>query len=503
MISLRPYQQIAVDALRASFRAGKRAPLFQLPTGGGKTFVFSYVADGATKLRNRVLILVHRKELLTQASMSLAKIGLRHSLIAQDKHIREAIGLHVEELSAPFVDLAAPVAVASVDTLIRRLGSITAPQLIICDEAHHLTKGNKWGKAVAHFPDARLLGVTATPVRTDGKGLGVAADGYFDDLICGPSMRELIGMGFLLPPTVYAPPSVLDLTGVRTSGGDYATADLAARVDKPTITGDAVEHYRRICPYVPAIVFCVSIAHAEHVAAQFRASGFDFRVIHGGMHDAERRNLIRALARGQIHGLTSCDIISEGTDIPVVGCGILLRPTKSEGLYLQQVGRVLRPSPGQERAYILDHVGNCLIHGLPDADREWTLEGRKKRKKGEAKEEPTYKVLQCEKCNAASSIEDAKAAAQQRGHPPGVLCCKECGAVFESDARQVDQQDGELVAVEGEAAEALRRTRKAEERRATTYDDFVELGKARGYDKPEAWARIRMKFKQRREPMHF
>ncbi|MGD9663799.1 MAG: DEAD/DEAH box helicase family protein [Novosphingobium sp.] len=159
MISLRPYQQTAVDALRASFRSGKRAPLFQLPTGGGKTFVFSYVADGATKLRNRVLILVHRKELLTQASMSLAKIGLRHSLIAQDKHIRESIGLHVEELSAPFVDLAAPVAVASVDTLIRRLGTVKPPQLIICDEAHHLTKGNKWGKAVAHFPDA--LGVVS------------------------------------------------------------------------------------------------------------------------------------------------------------------------------------------------------------------------------------------------------------------------------------------------------------------------------------------------------
>lgn len=503
MIPLRDYQARDTDRLRASFRSGKRAPLYQLPTGGGKTFVFCYVANGATKLGNRVLILVHRKELLTQASLSLAKIGLRHSLIAQDKHIREAIGLHVEELSEPFVDLSAPVAVASVDTLIRRLGSVRAPQLIICDEAHHLTKGNKWGKAVANFPDARLLGVTATPCRTDGKGLGIEADGFFDDLICGPSMRELIGMGYLLPPTVYAPPTVLDLVGVRTSGGDYAAADLAARVDKPTITGDAVEHYRRICQGIPAITFCVSISHAENVAAQFRASGFDFRVIHGSMHDAERRNLIRALARGQIQGLTSCDLISEGTDIPVVGCGILLRPTKSEGLYLQQVGRVLRPSPGQDRAYILDHVGNCLIHGLPDADREWTLEGRKKRKKGESLTEARVDVLQCEKCNAACSTADARAEAIKRGYPPGTLCCTNCGSVFESNARAVEQEDGQLQEVTGEAAEALRRVRKAEERRATTYDDFVKLGKARGYTKPEAWARIRMRFKQRREPVHF
>lgn len=487
-ISLRPYQQQAVNELRASFRAGNRAPLFQLPTGGGKTFVFSYVADGATRLGNRVLILVHRKELLTQASMSLAKIGLRHSLIAQDKHIREAIGLHVDELSAPFVDLAAPVAVASVDTLVRRLGIVKAPNLIICDEAHHLTKGNKWGKAVAHFPDSRLLGVTATPVRTDGKGLGVAADGYFDDLICGPSMRELIGTGFLLPPTVYAPPSVLDLTGVRTSGGDWATADLAARVDKPTITGDAVAHYARICPGVPAITFCVSIAHAEHVAAQFRAAGFKFHHIDGSMHDAERRNLIRALARGQIHGLTSCDIISEGTDIPVVGCGILLRPTKSEGLYLQQVGRVLRPSPGQERAFVLDHVGNCLIHGLPDAEREWTLDGRKKKAKGDGKSEQRIAAVQCPKCYHT----DEPRAVCKNVLPSG----EECGHVFDNEGRQVEQQDGELVAVTGEAAELLRRKRKADLRNIKSLDDAHAYAKEQGY-KP-GWAKVFWKKKQQR-----
>jgi DNA repair protein RadD len=484
MIELRPYQSKAADELRASFRSGKRAPLFQLPTGGGKTFVFSYVAYGATKLGNSVLILVHRKELLTQASVSLAKIGLRHALVAQEKHIRECIGLHVEELSEPFVDMNALVTIASVDTLIRRLNTIKPPSLIICDESHHLTRGNKWGSIVAHFPAARLLGVTATPCRTDGKGLGVGSAGFFDDLICGPTMGELIDLGFLLRPAVYAPPSLLDLTGVRTQAGDYNVAELAARVDKPTITGDAVAHYRRICPKVPAIVFCVSIAHAAHVAAEFRAGGFDFRVVDGTMHDNERRNLIRALARGSIDGLTSCDIISEGTDLPVVGCGILLRPTKSEGLYLQQVGRVLRPSNGQTKAYVLDHVGNCLIHGLPDADREWTLDGRAKRPKGAAKEEPRIPVLQCPKCYAA--------------HAPAPTC-PQCGHVYEQNGRQVEQQEGELKEVTGEIAEALRNRRKAEERRATTYEDFVKLGEEREYANPRAWAKIRMKFKQRRE----
>lgn len=480
-ISLRPYQQEAVNQLRASFGAGKRAPLFQLPTGGGKTFVFSYVADGATRLRNRVLILVHRKELLTQASMSLAKIGLRHSLIAQDKHIREAIGLHVEELSAPFVDLAAPVAVASVDTLIRRLGTVTAPQLIICDEAHHLTKANKWGRVVANFPDSRLLGVTATPVRTDGKGLGVNADGFFDDLICGPSMRELIGMGFLLQTIVYAPPLLFDMVGVHTQGGEWVTSEVEQKVNKQKVTGNAVEHYRRICPNVPAIAFCVSVKHSQDVAAEFRAGGFDFRPIDGNMHDTERRNLIRALARGQIDGLTSCSLIDEGTDIPVVGCGIDLAPTKSEARFLQRVGRPMRISPGQTKAYWLDHVGNVLVHGMPDAEREWTLDGRKKRKKGDGQAESRVAVVQCPKCYAA--------------HSPAPVC-PQCGHVYENDGRQVEQEEGELQEVTGEVAEVLRRKRKADLRNIKSLDDAYAYAKENNY-KP-GWAKVFWKKKQQR-----
>lgn len=488
MISLRLYQQKLVDALRGAFLAGYVSLLLQLPTGGGKTFVFSYVADGASKKGKRVLILVHRKELLTQASLSLAKIGLRHSLIAQDKHIREAIGLHVEEFSNTFVDMAARVIIASVDTLIRRLCMAEVPDLIICDEGHHATKKNKWGKIIAYFktknPDLRILFVTATPARADGMGLGVDSDGFADYLVVGPSPRELIDMGFLLQPVVYAPPSGLDLTGVRTKDGEWNASDLEARVDKPTITGSAVEHYRRICPKVPAIVFCVSIAHATHVAAEFRAGGFDFRVIDGTMHDTERRNLIRALARGHIDGLTSCDIISEGTDIPVVGCGILLRPTKSEGLFLQQVGRVLRPSPGQARAFILDHVGNCFIHGLPDEEREWTLDGRKKRKKGDGKAEPRVPVLQCPKCYSA--------------HAPAPAC-PQCGHVYENGGRQVEQKDGHLQEITGEAAEILRSKRKADLRRIRSFEDAQEYGKSQGY-KP-GWAKHYWQKKKSRAPL--
>jgi superfamily II DNA or RNA helicase len=509
--SLRDYQARDADRLRASFRAGKRAPIYVLPTGGGKTFVFCYVSENASKIRmpagnyQRVMVLVHRKELLIQASLSMAKIGLKHSLVAQDKHIREAIATHVEEFSDSFIDTDAPVMVASVDTLIRRVSLVKPPDLIICDETHHCIPSNKWGAIIKSFPGARILGVTATPTRTDGKGLGRVAGGFFDDMVLGPTMRELIDDGYLKQPKVFAPPSLVDLAGVKTTGGDYAAGELAKRVDKPAITGDAVDHYARICPHWPAIAFCVSIQHAKHVAEEFRARGFDFRVIDGTMHDSERRKLIRALATGKIDGLTSCDIISEGTDIPVVACAIKLRPTKSEGLNLQQDGRTLRPiyAPGFDMStregrrsaiaaskypysVILDHVGNCFIHGLPDSDREWTLEGKKKRKKGEGDKEERRKALQCPKCYGA--------------HDPAPVC-PYCGHEYENggNARSLEQVDGELKEVTGAAAEALRKVRKQEERRATTYEDFVKLGEERGYSNPRAWARIRMGFKKNRE----
>lgn len=482
-ISLRPYQVTAVEQLRASYRAGNRAPLFQLATGGGKTYVFCYVANGAASLGNRSLILVHRKELLTQASMSLAKIGLRHSIIAPDKAVRECMSNHVEELSRPFVDMAAPVGVASVDTLINRLGSIRSPFLIIPDESHHAVPGNKWGKVISAFPDARILGVTATPTRSDGRGLGKASGGFFDDMICGPQMRELIGVGALLQPTVFAPPVVANLQGIGKQAGDYAVGELAERMDKPSITGDAVKHYARICPGVPAIAFCVSVAHAQHVAEQFKSAGFDFRYIDGKMESNERRMLIRALARGKIHGLTSCDLISEGTDIPVVGCGILLRPTMSLVVYLQQVGRILRPSLGQDRAFILDHVGNCMIHGLPEADREWSLEGRKKKAKKAGDAEAVLALTACPKCYAM--------------HSPAPSC-PQCGHVYENRGRQIEEQDGELQEVTGELAAALRKTRRQEEGRAQTYDEFLKLARERSYENPEGWARIRVNLRRKR-----
>lgn len=484
MIQLRPYQQQGVRGIRASFAAKNRAVLFVLPTGGGKTYTFCYIADGAQRKGRRVMILVHRKELLMQASMSLASLGIRHCLIAQNAHIREIMSQHMRELRTCAVDQSASVAVASVDTLINRLSRIPAPDLIICDEAHHCVAGNKWGRIVAYYENARLLGVTATPVRTDGKGLGRHAGGMFDDMVLGPSINDLIEQGHLLRPTVYAPPTPFDRRGLRKSNGEFVKADLQKRFDehKNQIIGSAVDHYQRHGNGLPFIAFCISVKDAEDVAAKFRQSGLRVQSIDGSMHDAERRGLINGLATGKLDGLTSCDLISEGTDIPVVGCGIMLRPTESEALFIQQGGRILRPYPGQTEAILLDHVGNVgrwedgefkVKHGLLDADREWTLDGRDKKKR-KAEQERSVRVIQCRHCYA-TFLPAPK--------------CPHCGTVVESKARTLDEVDGQLQKITAEQARQLKKARRIEQGRAETMEELVRIGKERGYKNPLAWAR--------------
>ncbi len=314
-IQLRDYQQNAIASLRRSYAAGHKSVLFALPTGGGKTFTFAYVASQSAAKGGTCLILVHRQELLKQASRSLDKLGVSHGLIAPGCAFSPR-----------------KVQVASVQTLVRRMHKLPwRPDLIIIDEAHHAVAGS-WRRVLAYYPEARVLGVTATPCRTDGLGLGEV----FSDLVIGPSIADLTAQGFLTPTKIYAPPLSVDLSGVRSRGGDYAKDDLQKAIDRPAITGDAVAHYRRICPGAPAIAFCVSVEHAKHVANQFREIGFRAQSLDGAMADDDRARAIDDLGLGRLDVLTSCDIVSEGTDIPVVTAALLLRPTQSEGLYLQQ-----------------------------------------------------------------------------------------------------------------------------------------------------------------------
>lgn len=450
--ALRPYQAEAVERLRDAYRAGARAPLLVLPTGGGKTIVFSHVATETARRGKRVLILAHRRELIRQASAKLTAAGVAHGIVAPG---------HTPTRDA--------VQVASVQTLQRRLRDprYAAPDLIVIDEAHHAVAG-QWAEIVAAYPDARLLGVTATPARLDGRGLGREVGGCFDAMVLGPSIADLMAEGFLSPARVFAPAEAPDLSGVRTRGGDYEATALASAMAAPQIVGNAVEHYARHAAGQPAIAFSPSVAHAEATAEAFRAAGWRAVAASGSTATAERDAAIAGLGDGRVQVLCSCDLISEGLDVPAVGAVILLRPTKSLGLYLQQVGRGLRPAPGKEALIVLDHAGNTLTHGLPDADREWTLAGKKKRER-----DAVPPVRQCPECYAM--------------HAPAPKC-PECGHVYETAPREIEHVEGVLEEIDGERLARLRAAplrqllREAKDRGA-----LQEIAQARGYKPGWVW----------------
>jgi superfamily II DNA or RNA helicase len=444
VLRLRPYQQQAIDDLRQSYRSGARAPLLCLPTGGGKTIIFTAIAHASASRGRRVLILVHRRELLRQASSKLTAAGLDHGLIA-----------------AGIDPSLAPVQVASVQTIARRLSRIDwQPDLIIIDEAHHATAG-QWERTLHHWPAAYRLGVTATPCRLDGRGLRSA----FDHLVLGPSMADLIFTNYLCSARIYAPPVVADLSGIRTRAGDYANDQAAAAMDRPTVTGDAISHYQRLANGQPAIAFCCNVQHAEHVAAAFNAVGVTAATLLGESRD--RDQIVARFAAGQLRVLVTVDVVSEGFDVPAASCAILLRPTQSLGLYLQQVGRVLRPAPGKDAAIVLDHVGNVHRHGFPDDPRDWSLDDRLKRSREAGAAAPCVRT--CGICFAAFAPQPA---------------CPCCGTpVPIQPARQLRQVDGELKELHRKAV----RQRVAERRRARTLPELMAIARQRGYSPAWAW----------------
>lgn len=443
-IELRDYQAKAIHDLRLAFRSGARSPLLVAPTGMGKTICFSAITAGAVDRGRRVLILVHRRELITQASGKLTAAGVPHGVIA-----------------AGFEPTDLPVQVASVQTLARRLDRIThTPDLIVIDEAHHAVAGT-WCSVLSHYSHAYRLGVTATPVRRDGRGLGEV----FDRLVLGPSVASLTARDFLAPARLYAPPVIADFNRLKIRAGDFAIDDAAERMDRPTVTGDAISHYQRLCNQKRAIAFCCSAKHAHSVADAFNREGVHAATLLGTTPADQRDQLVRQLAAGALEVLVTVDVVSEGFDCPDAEAAILLRPTASLGLYLQQVGRVLRPAPGKDHAVILDHVGNVHRHGFPDDSHDWSLDDRLRRTRvGGA----APSVRTCEACFAAFAPQPV---------------CPVCGTPCATPpARQLRQVDGELKELKREAV----RQRTAERKQARTIGQLLAIAHQRGYS--PAWA---------------
>jgi len=407
MIKYRPYQAQIIDRIKAAWAAARRVVLAVQATRTGKTVVFCGVmADepGAS------VAIAHRQELISQMSLALAKNGVMHRIIAQEADIRRIIHLHVREVGASFYDPRAKAAVAGVKSLIskaRRDKALVAwaqsVRLWVVDEGHHCLEKNEWGKAVQMFPNARGLLVTATPDRADGKGLGRHADGLADEMVVGLQMREAINEGWLLDYRIFAPPGDFhrpDAPEDIGSTGDYKPAAVKKAIRQSHIIGDIVTHYQRIAPGKKAIAYLSDVETATDVAEQFRASGIPAAVVSAETPDTERARIMRQFATGELLVLTNVDLFGEGVDLPDMEVVIMGRPTESFSLYCQQFNRASTvawggPPPetaearraviaasSKPHAIIIDHVGNVVRHGLPDARTEWTLDAKQKQSRG-------------------------------------------------------------------------------------------------------------------------
>lgn len=327
------------------------------------------------------ILIAHRQELVSQISMALARAGVYHRIIAPQSTIRFIIDRHVTKFRASYYHPNAPVAVAGVDTLIRRTDQLER-FLKQCyqwqtDEAHHLQTNNKWGQAVATMPNAYGVGWTATPVRPNGQqlGRGNGKHGLFDGLVIGATMRELIDAGYLCDYKIYGPPSDIDVSNITLSlaTGDFNATQLRDAAHKSHITGDIVQHYLRLAAGKRGVTFAVDVALAHEHAEAFRAAGVPADVLHAKTSDADRARITDAFERGELLQIVNVDVLGEGYDCPAIEVVQFARPTQSYGLFVQQFGRGLRPLQGKSHGFIIDHVGNVMRHGLPDAARTWSL----------------------------------------------------------------------------------------------------------------------------------
>jgi superfamily II DNA or RNA helicase len=444
-MNLRPYQRQFVDDIMAGFQVRRsRRVLGVLPTAGGKTVVFVKIAAASGA---RVNVVAHRRELVRQAGAKLRAAGVDHGYVAPGFPRN------------PF----ARVQVVSVGC------KWPAADLHILDEAHHAVAG-QWTRNLEAQPESRVLGVTATPQRLDGRGLG----DVFDDLVLGPSVAELTAAGYLTPARVYAPSVGVDFRGLGERAGDFAADEVASLMDRAAITGDAVEHYMDLCPLEPGVAYCASVEHAQHVAEAFGRAGWRAVAVDGKTPAPVRDAALQGLG-DTVDIVCSCDLISEGLDVPNLGAVVLLRPTESLTLYMQQVGRGLRTAPGKRELIVLDHAGNALRHGLPDAPREWSLSGVKTKARPPA-------LRQCPQCYAI--------------HNPGPTCpaCGHTSTPGNTPGRQVRAKDGTLVELSPEDVRLQSSPLRDLVREARTFDEMQHIADARGY--APGWVHKMMSFKR-------
>lgn len=407
-LTLRQYQSDLIAQCRAAIQQGARRVLLQSATGSGKTILIAQMLASAAARGKRAWFCVHRRELLDQSVETFIESADIHTGIV-------CAGYPASPL--------APVQVCSVPSLAKRALALHPPDLLVWDECHHLAS-KTWAALGAAFPAALQIGLTATPQRLDGQGLGA----HFDTLIQGPTTAALMAQGYLSRYTYYAP-SAVDLSAVHRVAGDYNKKEMADVLGPSTVVGDCVSHYRAHGDGGRALVFAWSLDASRAIAESFRAAGVAAEHVDGETPRTVRRDALRRFRDATLRVLCNVDLFGEGLDVPAVDCVFLLRPTQSLSLHLQQLGRGLRPAPGKQAVRIFDHVNNWQRHGLPDDERVWSLAGKAR---GARNTDDLGK--RCRQCFGVSRL--------------GTVRCPLCGAAFPVQAREVTQVAGTLQAVD-------------------------------------------------------
>ena len=426
MINLYPHQSDLIQRTRAAFQAGHRRVLTQLPTGGGKGTMLAHQVAKLASSGARVLALAHRKELVADLSGRITRAGVEHGLIIPKEKYNSSLKIHV----------------GSVDTIGLRLDEIPPQDWVIIDEAHHLIVGNKWGRVVEAWPNAWLWGLTATPERLDGRGLGEGYGGYFQWLECGPQVSWLVDHPdrFLARPQCWSLPTA-DLDAIARPDSLAGQRQQVEMLSTRQVFGDVLTHYQK---YVAqhfngtCIGYAASVELAKAYCFAFREAGIAAAVVHGKTPAGEREQMFRDLADASLKYLWNCDLVTEGVDVPGVAAVQLSLRTESLSRYLQMAGRALRTAPGKPHAVILDHGGTMRQSGFgsPLEDRTWSLEGRRRRPR-----ETLPAGRECPQCWAFLP-----------GRPDR---CAECGYEFPriwSRGRELEHVDGELEEVDSATA---------------------------------------------------
>lgn len=470
MIRLRPFQaELESRIYHAWLQQNARVVCAVLPTGGGKTVLFSKILHD---YRGASVAVAHRSELVSQISLALARNGVRHRVIGPASLQRACAALHMAEIGRAFYDPGARVAAAGVDTLIRRDVSqdswFRAVGLVVEDEGHHVLRENKWGQAFDMFPNANGLIVTATPVRADGRGLGRHADGIADALVCGPSMRDLINAGYLTDYRIVAPASDIDYSAVPVgASGELSYPKLRDAVHASNrIVGDVVSSYLKFARGKLGVTFAVDVESATEIAAAYRAAGVPAEIVSAKTPDALRFAILRRFRSRELLQLVNVDLFGEGFDLPAIEVVSMVRKTESYSLYCQQFGRALRlmiptewasrwddtndeqrrqliAASAKPKALIIDHVGNVARHGLPDARRAWTLDRRERR----------ARTMNDDVIPLRTCLNESCLAVYERFRKS----CPECGQVHVYPERTAPAQvDGDLIELDPAVLAVLR-----------------------------------------------